>query len=1108
MDQDVRVADLDTAISEYGAKVKKKLSAVNVAGQPEDQIRGPLEALLAALASVAGWDPAKLVIIGETSVSALAVRPDFAVEYDGALAGFIELKAPGKGADPRAFGNAHDRDQWRKLQALPQLMYTDGHAFSLWRSGEKVGEIVTLTGDMESAGAALKGSPALPALMASFLSWTPEVPKSPAALAVTAAKLCHLLRDEVYEQLVVDNPALTSLRDEWKTMLFPEATDPQFADWYAQAVTFGMLLARARGIDLGKGVEAAAKELAASTKSLIGSALRILVDTPNSERTLQTSVASMGRVLAVVDWPAVSQGDPDAWLYFYEGFLQVYDTDLRKKTGSYYTPPEVTAAMIRLVDEALVAYLARPAGLADSAVTCLDPAMGSGAFVLEMIRRIAATIAADQGAGAVAPALRECLHRLIGFELQLGPFAVTQLRLLAELADFGVADVGPQHLRTYITNTLDDPFVEETQLGSWYKPITDARRAANRVKAAEQVLVVAGNPPYRERSRGKGGWIEHGAEGYGVPLLQFLPDSAWGVGAHSKHLYNAYVYFWRWATWKVFDSAAAGQQGIVCFITVAGFLNGPGFEGMRRYLRQQCDQIWIIDCSPEGFRPPVNTRVFEAMKHQVCITLALRSTANSPDTPAAVHYRQLAAGHREHKFAELATITLDSDGWADCGSSWRAPFLPAASSTWASYLALDDVFLYDGSGVMPGRSWVIDVDADQLQARWKALVAAADREQKKTLFKEHRTDRTIDKRLRDGLPGFLARTTPIAAETGPCPEPIPIAFRSFDRRWIIPDKRLINRPNPSLWAGRSEGQIWLTAPHSESPTGGPALTVAGLIPDLDHYRGRGGRVYPLWQDSGAVIANINPALLQHLSARYGTAVTAEQLVAYIVATLAHPAYTATFAHDLETPGLRIPWTADSELFGRATELGAHLIWVHTYGAVNGDPAAGRPAGPPRLPADQRPHIPAGATIPTDSDGMPNAISYDPAAGQLHVGDGVIANVTPAMWNYTISGVNVLREWFNDRRKDRTPTVIGDREVSPLWKVHSEVWRASYTADLLNLLNVLGLLIAAEPTQAQLLTEITAGPLISVEDLTAAKVLPIAARGRGIATTTAADATLF
>jgi hypothetical protein len=196
---------------------------------------------------------------------------------------------------------------------------------------------------------------------------------------------------------------------------------------------------------------------------------------------------------------------------------------------------------------------------------------------------------------------------LIGFELQVGPFAVAQLRLLAELTAIGVGTVPPDALRLYLTNTLGNPYLEEETLGSWYEPISESRRQANTIKRDEPILVVIGNPPYKEKSHGGGAWIESGSPGSNedAALMDFIPPRDWGVGAHVKHLYNPYVYFWRWATWKVFDHHPMSDQGIVCFITVAGFLDGPGFEKMRDYLRRRADAIWIIDCSPEGHQPEV-----------------------------------------------------------------------------------------------------------------------------------------------------------------------------------------------------------------------------------------------------------------------------------------------------------------------------------------------------------------------------------------------------------------------------------------------------------------------------------------------------------------------
>lgn len=1088
--------DVAAAVSRFGLAAKAKLGAVSITGQPEDQLRAPLEQLLVDLCQATGRQPSRMTLIGETSLSDLAVRPDYAIEYDNALVGFLEVKAPGKGADPRTFRAPHDRTQWKKLQALPNLLYFDGQELSLWQNGELQGGIVRFTGDVFSAGSELAPPMALMRTIEAFFSWAPIAPRSPHALAQMSARLCRLLRDEASEQLELKNAELQALMTDWKGLLFPEATEAQFADWYAQSVTFGLLLARARGIDLNQGVVPAARELSVSTQSLIGSALRALVDTVVSKDALQTSVATMGRVLAVVDWSKISKNDSEAWLYFYEGFLQTYDTNLRKKTGSYYTPVEVVRAMTALVDEALVDHLGLPAGLANSAVTIVDPAMGTGTFLLEIIRKIADHTAADLGPGAVAPAMEEVLKRLVGFELQLGPYAVAQLRLLAELAEYGVASSDPNQLRTYVTNTLDDPFVEETSLGSWYQPITDARRAANKAKAEEDILVVIGNPPYKDKSKGKGGWIEHGSKAVKNPPLEaFLPEKDWKVGSHTKHLYNMYVYFWRWAMWKVFDNQGQADRGIICFITVAGFLNGPGFEGMRKHLRESADEIWVIGCSPEGFTPPTNTRVFEAMKHEVCIVLALKKGSTTRVTPATVKYRELAAGHRTKKFIELESIALSDPLWDDCPSDWRAPFLPTSAESWLSFPSLNDLFRYDGSGIMPGRTWVIDPDSDTLRRRWQALLDAKDLDRKRALMKEHTRDRRIDTKLSDNLPGYPTKHRSLVNETEPCDDPVPIAFRSFDKQRIIPDKRVLNQPNPTLWSARSEHQVWITAPESERPKNGPALTATGVIPGIDHYRGRGGRVYPLWLDAEATVSNVNAGLAELMTGLLGMDVCDEDLFAYVAAIAAHDGYTKTFQADLQSRGLRIPLTRDSGLFRKAVSIGKEALWLHSYGTRFVSSADGRPSGAPRLPADEQPHIPAGGAIPTTPDEMPDELTYDADRCELHVGSGRIQNVTVAMWEYEVSGTNVLKQWFSSRQKDRTRPVIGERAVSPLMKIQSDHWLPEYTSQLIDLLNLLGLLTRLSGRQAVLLSEICVSAQVTTEDLRQGGVLPVPEEAR-------------
>lgn len=1079
---------IETAISDFGKAAKGKLANPAVSGQPEDQLRAPFERLIEDVASICNFRARAVVAVGEATRRELKTRPDYSITVNKALVGFVELKAPGKGANPLRFKDAHDREQWERLRSLPNLLYTDGNSFGLWQDGKAVGPVLTLQGDIETSGAKLAPPTGLIPLFENFLRWKPVPPHNARELAHTTARLCRLLRDEVTEQLGLKSQALTDLATDWRKLLFPDATDERFADGYAQAVTFGMLMARAKGIALSDGLDKVAAELTRSS-TLIGAALRLLTDNAENQETLKTGLGTLTRVLDAVDWKMLTKGEPDAWLYFYEEFLGVYDNELRKETGSYYTPPQVVGAMVALVDEALRSKrFGLHAGLASPAVTLADPAMGTGTFLLGVLRRIAETVAVNEGPGAVPGAIQAALSRLIGFEIQLGPFAVAQLRLLAEVVGL-TNSASDSPLRIFVTNTLGDPYESEDYFPSMLAALGRSRRDANKIKREEPITVVLGNPPYKEKAMGRGGWIESASPNKKdpPPLQAWMPLPEWHAGAHSKHLRNLYIYFWRWATWKVFDQQLAHDTGIVCFITVAGFLGGPGFQKMRDYMRRICDDIWIIDCSPEGHQPEVNTRIFQGVQQPVCIVIASRSKTKKTNSQAAVHFRQLPHGKRDLKFQSLLKMRLADTDWTTGPSEWRAPFLPASQGAWAEYPKLEELFTYNGSGVQTKRTWVIAPDAKSLEERWNFLVRAEESE-KEGLF--HPTlrdglpaDRHVRSIVKEAIPGFRANSTPMIEEDGPVTPPVRYGFRSFNRQWIIPDARVITQPNSELWRSRSRRQIYLTAPSDRSPSSGPALTFTALVPDLHHYAGRGGRAFPLWADEDATLSNIPAHLLAALSARIGVAVSPEDLLAYVATVAANPDYTARFQKDLSTPGLRIPIAANVSLFQEAVRLGRRVVWLHTFGERMSDPAADRPTGPPRLPAGRTPLVPKEGSISSKPSEMPDAIDYDATKHRLLIGAGFVDKVLPEVWDYEVSGKQVLVQWFSYRKQNRERPIIGDRrQPSPLGDIQADHWLPEYTTELLNVLNVLTLLVELEPEQAHLLDQICAGPLISEGDL--------------------------
>ena len=220
-------------------------------------------------------------------------------------------------------------------------------------------------------------------------------------------------------------------------------------------------------------------------------------------------------------------------------------------------------------------------------------------------------------------------------------------------------------------------------------------------------------------------------------------------------------------------------------------------------------------------------------------------------------------------------------------------------------------------------------------------------------------------------------------------------------------------------------------------------------------------------------------------------------MAYIAAVAAHPAYTARFQNDLAQPGLRIPLTANGKLFAEAVELGRAVVWLHTFGERFVDSKNGRRrAQPPRLAKEKAPRIPAAGAIPQDPDAMPDEILYDADKQRLLVGTGYIENVSPEIWNFDVSGKQVLTHWFSYRKRNREKPPMGDkRPPSELSKIQPDSWLAEYTTELLNVLHVLGRLVELEEAQAELLERVCSGPTISADELRLNEALTVPADWR-------------
>ncbi len=1042
-----------------------------------------------------GWN---VVCAGEVHLPGRLGRADFAVHRERLLAGYVELKAPGAGAKAERF-KGRDRAQFERFTALPNLLYGDGNEWALYRDGALVGPPVRLSGDVTRDGERAVGpddAAALERLLREFLTWNPVIPTDRdgridlKGFAGLLAPLCRYLRADVREALANPESPLVELARDWRHLLFPEATHEQFADAYAQTVTFALLLGRGEGAD-PLTLESAQTALA-TQHSLLSRALQVLTD-PRARADIAASIELLLRVVSAL--PVTLLARPaDPWLYFYEDFLAVYDEKLRRDAGAYYTPVEVVHAQVRLVDDLLVNRLGRRLGFAEPDVITLDPAAGTGTYLLGVIEHALARVAAEQGAGAVAGQASALAASLYGFEQMVGPYAVSELRISRALRDRG-ALLPAEGPHVYLTDTLESPRAEPKQTPLFLRPIADQHFKALRVKNEVPVIVCLGNPPYDRHAASSdanraqtGGWVRWGDDGRGRDALlrDFTqPASTAGHGLDLKNLYNLYVYFWRWASWKVFERGDARGPGIVSFISAASYLDGDAFCGLREHLRRQCDEIWILDLGGEGRGTRPSENVF-AIRTPVAIALAMRASDARPEQPAQVRYARVD-GTRAQKLATLDGLRRVSDvSWQECPSAWQAPFRPAGRGAYFRWPLLTDLMPWQHSGCEFKRTWPICHDPETLRARWRALLATSDKQEQERLFNTTR-DRGLDTRCTTFDEGHELERLGLLSPRASAPAIERYAYRSFDRQWALADPRLGDYLRPDLRRAHGSRQFYLTSLFNHPLGAGPALSACCDVPDRHHLRGSyGGKdVLPSYRDAAGQHPNLAPGLVQALRRVYRRPVGAEDVFAYLYGVLAQPAFTARHARELETRELRVPITRDRARFEELRALGARLLWLHTWGERFA------PEG------ERQGYIPPGAArcvqaVPGRAESYPPAFSYTEATQVLHVGEGRFAPVAPEVFAFEVSGLKVVQSWLRYRMK-----AGAGKKSSPLDAVRPERWTGQVTTELLELLWVLEATLASYPRQAAVLDAVVAGECLLADDLPEVPVVlrrPPRARG--------------
>jgi hypothetical protein len=285
--------------------------------------------------------------------------------------------------------------------------------------------------------------------------------------------------------------------------------------------------------------------------------------------------------------------EADAVRYFYEPFLAAFDPELRTQFGVWYTPREIVRYMVERVDQVLRSELGLADGLADPSVWILDPCCGTGAYLVEVLDRIARTLRGKGEDALVAEDLKQAaMTRVAGFEIMPAPYVIAHWQVGHALRAAGAPLRHDERAAVYLTNALtgwaaprDGDAADAAQRGIrfTYPPLADERDEAARVKQARPILVVLGNPPYNAFA----GTSPAEESGLVEPYKEGLQRD-WNI--HKFNLDELYVRFFRIAERRIAEGTG---RGIVCFISNHSWISYPSFVVMRRRLLSEFDRIWV-----------------------------------------------------------------------------------------------------------------------------------------------------------------------------------------------------------------------------------------------------------------------------------------------------------------------------------------------------------------------------------------------------------------------------------------------------------------------------------------------------------------------------------
>ncbi len=996
----------------------KKIASITKRGDAREE--SYYSALAALLEEFSETKRKKKVHVTVLPKKTEAGNPDFRV-WDGkhSQVGYVEAKSPKSNLD-----EIETSDQLKRyIATFPNLILTNFYEFRLYRNGQRVAHVLLARPYIPQR---LKTIPPAEhtdeflALLEKFFQFSLPTKFTAESLAKELATRTRFLRDQVIKEELHETSNASARKilgfyEAFQKHLIFNLKPDEFADLYAQTITYGLFAARTRAN--GAFNRILAYDLIPKTIGILRDIFHFVSFDPPEQ--LQATVDDIAEVLAVADVRNIlhqyfKEGKgSDPIFHFYETFLAEYNPQERERRGVYYTPEPVVSYIVRSLSTILKEKFGRQDGFATQSVTVLDPAGGTLTFLAEAARLAVEEFVSKYGEGSKAKFIEDhILKNFFAFELMMAPYAAGHLKMGYLLEELGHKLSGDERFQFYLTNTLEMEELAQTSLPGMAS-LSEESHLAGKVKKEKPILVILGNPPYSGHSANKGDWITQQIENYkvvdGKPLGEKNP----------KWLQDDYVKFIRFAQWKI-DQIG---EGVLGFITNHSYLDNPTFRGMRQSLMNSFNEIYIVDLHGNSLKKekaPDGSKDENVFDIQQGVAIALFVKKKGTDSKRVQHSE--IWGIRNDKYKWLSKHDLRMKGWAELKPS--SPFYlfvrrdEKLSKQFQAYPSVQNIFPVNSVGIVTARDhFVIDFQKAPLQRRIEQFANSS------------LDDRFVAQafNLKDtGVWKLKTARGKIIDDEERGKHYTQILYRPFDIRHLFYHDAIIERGRREVMQHMLRANLGLVLPRRVEtviPWGhvfvaeGIVEHVAVSLKTIDYCfplylyeeSGSGGsgrrrgfsRYQPMFVFEPAEAystrhANISSALLLSLSNAYKKQPTGEKIFHYIYALLYSNAYRKKYAEFLKTDFPRVPFTKDYKLFNKLAEKGEELVELHLLKSKKLVKPIAKCEGSGNLRVEK--------------------VTYDQNEARVHINPEKWFNgISPEVWEYHIGGYQVSEKWLKDRK---------------------------------------------------------------------------------------------